>query len=220
MPVTTLLSRLRASRRGVAMMEFAMAAPLIITVGAMGIETANYVITVQRVNQLAMMASDNAGRVRTTMDEQDVNEIMLGMGFAGKEIQFGERGRLILSSLVSNNKAAPNAGFTFNWQRCFGARDVASNYGAEGYGANNAALANGISNGSNRVTPVSGSALMVAEIKYTYKPILATYLLGNRDLYAVQVFPVRERVNQTLSNTTNMSAAARRLCDAQHLSAT
>ena len=60
--------KLAGDRSGVAMVEFAFTAPIVLAMGMLGTETAYYVITHMQVSQVAMQVADNASRV----GEQDV----------------------------------------------------------------------------------------------------------------------------------------------------
>lgn len=217
---STRLGRILRDRSGVALIEFCLALPVLLTLTLTGVETANLAITVLRVNQLAMMASDNAGRVRSSIDEQDVNEIMAGIRFAGSGIDFGTNGRVIISSLEGNGQPSPKTGNKITWQRCFGAKNVTSSYGLAGAGANDASLIAGMGPAGNPIKPVPNSALIFAEIRYTYHPIVVSAFMADRELSAIQAFTVRDRALQTLTNTKSLPASAQRLCDAAHLSAT
>ncbi len=217
---STRLGRILRDRSGVALIEFCLALPVLLTLTLTGVETANLAITVLRVNQLAMMASDNAGRVRSSIDEQDVNEIMAGIRFAGSGIDFGTNGRVIISSLEGNGQPAPKTGNKITWQRCFGAKNVTSSYGLAGAGATDATLAAGMGPTGQKIPPVPNSALIFAEIRYTYHPIVVSAFMADRELSAIQAFTVRDRALQTLTNTKSLPASAQRLCDAAHLSAT
>ncbi|WP_240663118.1 pilus assembly protein [Sphingomonas sp. UV9] len=203
-----------------ALIEFCLALPVLLTITLTGVETANLAITVLRVNQLAMMASDNAGRVRSSIDEQDVNEIMAGIRFAGSGIEFGANGRVIISSLEGNGQTGTKAGNKITWQRCFGAKNVTSSYGLAGAGANDASLFFGMGPAGQKITPVPNSALIFAEVRYTYHPIVVSAFMADRELSAIQAFTVRDRAQQTLTNTKSLPASAQRLCDTAHLSAT
>lgn len=214
------LKRFRRDRSGVALIEFCLALPVLLTLTLTGIETANLAIAVLRVNQLAMMASDNAGRVRSSIDEQDVNEIMAGIRFAGSGIGFGANGRVIISSLEGNGQPSPRTGNKITWQRCFGAKNVTSSYGVQGAGTNDASLAAGMGPAAQKIVPVPNSALIFAEIRYTYRPVVVSAFMANQELSAIQAFTVRDRAQQTLTNTTSLPASAQRLCDTAHLSAT
>lgn len=212
--------RLRGDRSGIALTEFAFALPFLTIIVMAGVETANFAITVLRVNQLAMLAADNAARVRTSIDEQDMNEVMIGLRFAGQGIGFGQKGRVIISSLESNGYTDSRKGYKITWQRCFGARNVTSSYGVVGQGANNASLAAGMGPAGKKIEPVPGAALVFAEIRYTYSPAVASMFMDDMELTSLQSFTVRERASEALTNTTSMPDASKRLCDAAHLSAT
>ena len=121
-----LLRRLRRDERGVQLVEFAISLPVLLTLGLGGIEVANFAIASIRCSQIATMVADNAGRVRDSIDEADINETMIGAKEIGKGVKFAENGRIILSSLEQN--AAKN-GMWIRWQRCSGAKRVDSSYG-------------------------------------------------------------------------------------------
>lgn len=219
------VTRLWRDTSGLAMIEFAYALPLLVTVGLAGTEVVNLALVTLRINQMAMMAADNAARVRVSMDETDVNEIMIGMRFSGDSIKFGQQGRVIVSDMESNGLTGAAAGYKITWQRCFGAKDIASAYGSEGTGLTNAVLQYGVgpngpaTSATTGTVPVPNGAMVVAEVRYTYQPLIASMFMSSRELRAVQTFPVRERSGQALTNTTNMTTAAKRLCDTAHLSA-
>jgi Flp pilus assembly protein TadG len=227
----TTARKFASDRSGLALIEFAYALPLLMTVGLAGTEAANLALVTLRINQMAMLAADNAARVRISIDETDVNEVMVGMRFSGTSIKFGERGRVIISTIESNGQTAGNAGYKITWQRCFGSKNVASVYGAEGAGATNGTMKNGITTtgvaattaaaaNTGTIPPTTNGALIVAEVRYTYVPLVASMFMGNRELRAVQTFPVRDRAGQALTNSTNMGTTAKRLCDAAHLTTT
>jgi hypothetical protein len=131
-----------SDQRGVALTEFAIVAPVMLLLGLGGTELANYVMANLRVSQIAMSVADNAGRVRTTIDEADVTELMIGAMKMGDPISFPANGRIILSDLEqrttttgTNGKGAVTAtnpnGFRqwIRWQRCAGALSVTSSLG-------------------------------------------------------------------------------------------
>ena len=103
----TLMRGLRRHRSGVAMIEFALAAPLLMTAGLYGAETANQAITQMRLNQIAVMIADHASRVgensplaQAQVNESDINDVLYGAHLQGGHmLDFYEHGRVILSSL-------------------------------------------------------------------------------------------------------------------------
>ncbi|MCE3544244.1 pilus assembly protein, partial [Escherichia coli] len=54
---------LRSDTRGLALVEFAYALPLLLTLGVGGLETAHFMQASLRLSQIAMTVADNAGRV-------------------------------------------------------------------------------------------------------------------------------------------------------------
>lgn len=212
--------RLGGDRSGVAAIEFALSLLVLLPVALTGIEVANLAITTLRLNQLAMMVSDNVARYRGGIDEAQVDEVMTGVAFAGRAINFGQQGRVIVSTVESNGQTGAQAGYKITWQRCFGAKNVASSYGLEGAGATDSSMAAGIGPATNKVKPVDNSALIFAELRYTYRPIVGAGFMAPKELSSLQSFTVRDRSSQTLTNSMNMTDAQRRLCDLQHLSAT
>lgn len=130
------------NRRGVAMIEFALAAPVILFVGLGGVEVGNYVTANLRISQIAMAVADNAGRVRTTIDEADVTEIMIGAMKMGEPLSLASKGRIILSDLEQRTSTTGTGGKGpvsatnpngyrqwFRWQRCAGALAASSSTG-------------------------------------------------------------------------------------------
>lgn len=210
---------LSRDRSGVAMVEFTLSLLFLLPIALTGIETANLAVTTLRLNQLAMMASDNVARYRGGIDEAQVDEVMTGLAFAGRAINFGEQGRVIVSTVEPNGQTGTQAGYKITWQRCFGAKNVVSSYGLEGAGTTDSSLATGIGPPGNKVRPVDNSALIFAELRYTYKPLVGSAFMPTREMASLQSFTVRDRSSQTLTNTIQLSVAKRRLCDAQHLAA-
>ena len=66
MTIQAALRRFCDSRSGVAMTEFALALPLLLTAGLWGTETAYLSMVHMRVSQLAMHVADNGSRVGDT----------------------------------------------------------------------------------------------------------------------------------------------------------
>lgn len=203
-----LFARLRNDERGVQLVEFAISIPVLLTLGLGGIEVANYSIASIRCSQIAMSVADNAGRVRDSIDETDVNEIMIGAKQIGQGIRFGDNARIILSSVEPN--AAKN-GMWIRWQRCFGKKAVTSAYGAQDKGKTDASLP-AIGPAGNQITSASGTAVMFVEVIYDYQPIVSNRFLGGRTLTYLSAFNVRQRNDQVIKNASNLGASAISSC--------
>jgi len=205
-----LTARLRRDSRGMALTEFALSLPVLLVLGLGGLEVARYVLATERISQMAMLVADNAGRVRDSIDEIDVNEVMTGAALVGEPIDFAENGRIILSSLEQNS--AKN-GQWIRWQRCSGANMTASSYGPEGTGKNNSTL-QGFGPVGNRIAAASGTAVMAVEVFYDYRPIVPMPLVGlrHRQIHFEAAFNVRQRNDQVLKNSKSLPKAKTSSC--------
>jgi hypothetical protein len=206
------LASIFGDKSGLAMTEFALALPILVTLGLTGSETANLALANLKVSQIALMVADNAGRVRNSIDETDIDEVMIGARLAGQGIKFGSNGRIILSSLEPNGQTGLNAGQMIRWQRCFGSKTVTSSYGAEGDGTTDATLAAGMGPIGRKIQSSSNSAVMVVEVVYDYQPVVSNTIFGAQTIRDTVAFTVRERSVQTMTNTAGLTNAQKRLC--------
>jgi hypothetical protein len=213
--IRDVLTRARGIGRctsGVAIVEFALSLPLLIGTGVGGIEVSRFVAANMQVSQIALLVADNTGRVRGSIDESDIEEVMIGARTAGEAVDFGHNGRVILSSLEPNGLTGTSEGQMIRWQRCFGMKNKTSSYGIEGAGTTNATMATGMGPSGNKITAVSGSAVMFVEAFYEYEPLVMGDLISSTELHYTAAYTVRERATQTLSNLGNISAGNKRLC--------
>ncbi|MBX3561159.1 MAG: pilus assembly protein [Sphingomonas sp.] len=203
------LIRLRVCTSGLALTEFAFSLPILLGLGLLGLESANFAMAHLRVSNIAMMTADNAARVRESIDEADVIELLLGAKMSGSGIQFGQNGRIILSSLEIN---PGGTGQWIRWQRCDGLRSTASRYGGEGTGQNNASLQS-VGPPTNPIAAQPGTAVMMVEVVYNYQPIIPNSFLEGRQIRYESAFNVRQRNDQAMKNVGNIPAGQRRTCN-------
>lgn len=185
---------LRRDKRGMAMVEFALSLPLLMTLILVGLELTNYVLANHRVRQIAAMTADNASRLRSQMSEAYINQLFVGVQKAGAGMDFQTRGRVILSS-VQNNAAAN--GQWIRWQRCYGSLSRASKYGTQGKGQSDTSLPT-----INGLVAQPGSAIMYAEAEYQYKPLILSSFLNNRRIVHETAFIVRQRTDFSISGSS------------------
>ena len=170
-----------------------------------GLEIAQMAMTHMRLSQIAISVADNAGRVRTGIDESNIYEVFSGGNLIGKALSFEEKGRIVLSSLEPNGKPDSREGQTINWQRCFGSLDVSSRYGAEGDGANDNSLEEGLGKDGNKIQSADGTAVMFVEVTYHYTPLVSGIPGWGPQLIRYEsAFNVRERTNQDITNVQNL----------------
>lgn len=171
------LTRLWRDRRGLAMIEFALVAPVVLILGTCGLEMANYAIVRMRLSQMTVTAADNISRVGLDsglsvfqLTETDVNDTFGGVKVSGSTMNVLENGRVIISSLETN----ADGGQWIHWQRCKGVKAVAPQYGAEGTGATGTGFA-GMGPSSDPTkkvkSPSTSIAVVYVETFYDYQPL-------------------------------------------------
>ena len=203
------IRRLRSCRRGLALVEAAFALPILFLMIFGGLEIAHMAMSHLRVNQIAITVADNAGRVRTGIDESNIYEVFSGANLIGDTISFEDRGRIVLSSLEPNGKEGSSEGQKITWQRCFGDLDVEPRYGEQGDGAEDASLADGLGAEGNRIQSAEGTAVMFVEVTYRYTPLVAGIPGWGPQLVRYEsAFNVRERTNQNITNVQNLAVRA------------
>ncbi|MDJ0644093.1 MAG: hypothetical protein QNJ15_14870 [Erythrobacter sp.] len=196
-PIARKARRLRAlpqAKSGVAMVEFAFTAPIVLALGMLGSETAYYATTHMQVSQIAMQVADNASRVgeqdvlvARRVFEDDINEVFVGAEKLGERIDIFENGRVILSSLQQNS----DGGQWIQWQRCRGAKNHTSSYGVEGTGEFGTAF-QGMGEDGQKITASAGTAVMFVEIVYDYEALTPFDYLDGETLTYTAAFNVRD----------------------------
>ncbi len=207
------VNKLRGCESGVIIVEFAYVLPLFVILSFTGIEVSALAIANMRVSQIAMTVADNMSRVAESVPltapqlrEVDINDTLLGARIqGGAGLPLFENGRVIVSSLQQNAAGRQ----TIKWQRCKGLLNVVSEYGVEGATQPNAPATNGfqgMGTGTSRVQAEPNSAVIFVEVTYTYKPLVASSLIGPRTLRKEAAFYVRD--DRDLSQNYNPNPAS------------
>lgn len=210
-----MLGRLRRDDRGVALIEFAFSLPVLVILCMAGLECANLALAHLRVSQVAMLVADNAARVRTSIDEADVNEILTGADLSTASLKLKDNGRIFLSDLEPNGQTGSNEGQYIRWQRCWGSGGFTSSYGVANDGKANASMKDGMGPGttaSTKVKAASGTAVMFVEVAYNYQPLITSAIFGNKVIRYSSAFNVRERTDQAIKNAGGLATSATANC--------
>lgn len=193
------LRNLKQDVSGLAMVEFAFAAPLVLGMGMLGTDTAALVIAHLQVSQVAMQLADNASRVGDDSSlvarrvfESDIIDTLLGAEKLGENIGIYQQGRVIISSLQRN----ADGGQWIAWQRCRGAKNYNSSFGVEGAGATGTSFP-GMGVPGRYITASQGTAVMFVEVAYDYRSITPMNLFDNQQIVYTAAFNVRD--NRDLS---------------------
>lgn len=207
--ISKTLRKLKQDVSGLAMVEFAFAAPLVLSMGMLGTDTAFLVIAHLQVSQIAMQVADNASRVGENdslaarrVYESDIVDTLMGAEKLGENISIYQQGRVILSSLQQN----ASGGQWIAWQRCRGAKVFNSSYGAQGAGATGTSFP-GMGVPGRYITASSGTAVMFVEVAYDYRSVTPMNLFNNQQIVYTAAFNVRD--NRDLSQLYSGGPVAR-----------
>jgi Flp pilus assembly protein TadG len=203
------LTRLRAllrNRSGVAMTEFALGAPFLLTAGLWGAEEANYALVNMKVSQLAEHIADNASRIGDTSTlqnrriyESDINDVIYGAQVQAGKLGLYDNGRVTISSLEVEDGTDNQY---IHWQRCRGIKTVAPAYGEEGDNLGTA----GMGPSGEKVLAQTGDAVIFVEVNYTYQPLVSARFLGSLEINSIASFTVRD--NRDLSQIYQRDAGS------------
>ncbi len=209
------LSELRANTSGVALAEFAYTMPIVLSLGMMGAETANYAVTHMRISQVAMQVADNASRVGEAevlqlkrVFESDILDVMIGADRLSGGLDVMQNGRVILSSLQENAEG----GQEIRWQRCMGIANYTSSFGVEGDGETGTDFP-GMGESGREITAAPGTAVMFVEVVFDYDGVTPfnDFITGDTIRYT-SAFNIRDDrdLTQLYENTPAVQAAT---CD-------
>lgn len=224
----TQIGALRDDRSGLALIEFAMTLPLILTVGCWCAELSFLALTNLRISQYALNLADNASRVGidsgsgvTQLREADINDVFQGARLQGASIALGSNGRVTLTSL-ENTKQSYDTNYVqrIHWQRCFGTASgagydsaygpAATTDGSDNTQANDGvAVPLGIGDATPKVMAPQDTGVMVVEVSYTYKPLFGSLFVAPRVIRYVASMMVRDnRDYRQLYNPTPAATAS------------
>lgn len=214
------ISRLRAlralwdDRRGLALLEFALVLPVVLSLGAFGVEGATLAMANLRVSQVALNLADNASRVglasplaKTQLREVDVNDVLQAARLEGGGINLTTNGRITLSSLENIQQSYDTVPVQrIHWQRCAGLKagtGYDSTYGrttaaagGDATAGNAGTVSSGMGDSGAMVSAPPASGVMFVEVNYDYQPVFGSLfqsLFTTKRIHYVASFIVRDK---------------------------
>lgn len=201
------LRSLSRDRSGLAAVEFALTAPLVLTLFLAGAEVTNFAITKMRVSQVALHVADNASRIGTNsllsdvqISEAQINDLFIGAALQAGSLDLKQNARIILSSLEP--VATPNTTkkFKIRWQRCYGDKAWLSSWGNV-----DGAQIDGMGPTGQKVTAPDDAAVMFVEVAYDYHPLISSKLVTNTLIKDIAAMTVRDQRDYDKNGTRGSS---------------
>ena len=172
------MQRFALAQHGIAMVELALALPLLMTLFYGTVEVTRYVLITQKVEKLAHSVADMTAQ-SATASAASLNQVMAAASDIMSPYTVGSNGRIIISSLY----------------RAPGTVDPKINWRYEGGGTLIAASALGLV----AATPTMPSAftfderenIISAEVYYRFSPLISSQFFGTTTIYRVAFYKPR-----------------------------
>jgi hypothetical protein len=174
--ILPVLHGIRRNIAGVSVVELALMLPVLVMIGAGGIELTNYVLANQKIERIASITADNLARNTLAPSEQSFADTFAAVERIAAPFGFDRNGRIIMTGVIGvaqNGTIVPKV----VWQRCSGQlRGVTSEFGSEAPDparwaeGPNVVLPNNIAILQNQMIVISEAALR-------YEPMIAVAAL-------------------------------------------
>lgn len=166
------LRRLRRDRSGVSVVEFALMLPMLILIGAGGLEFINLVLANQKIERIASITADNVARNTLAPSERSFVDTFAGVDEIAQPFNFPADGRIIMTGVIGTTVNGSIVGKVV-WQRCTGSlAGITSTVGSPP--ANPSLWADG-PNATlpNNITLLQNQLVVVSEVAYRYRPMIS-----------------------------------------------
>ena len=179
---------------GLAAVEFALTAPIILAMFLAGAELTNFAITKLRVSQIALHVADNASRIGSNslltapqITETQINDLLVGANLQAGGLSLSTRGRVIISSLEPVANPNTTNRYRIRWQRCYGGKSFTSSYGVQG----DTNKTNMGPTGQAVTAPETGGVMFV-ELAYDYTPLFSSRFVPTTVIKDIAAMTVRD----------------------------
>lgn len=170
------IQRLASDCRGAAAVELALIAPVLVALMLSGVEISRFILLNQKIERVSVTMADLTSQAES-LTEADLDGLFQVSGHVMAPFDLMTDGQVIISSI--NAKDGNPA--VISWQRSFGVLANASGFGGEG-GA--PTFTGGFSVNDNE-------SLIVAEVYYTYEPLVISGVIDPVTLYNASYFQPR-----------------------------
>lgn len=213
-----MLCRFGQDRRGVTLVEFAYAMPILLAIGFGGAEVANLGITHMRLSQVTLTAADNASRLGSNtplnvrqLFESDLNDVLAAADRQARGMNLYGNGRVIVSSVQKDQQGRQ----WIAWQRCRGLkRTFNSRFGPQDTRSANATSdLTGFQTSGRSIHAPTGGAVIIVEVAYDYRPVTGSFYksVGSNQLTSEAFFTVRD--NRDLTQVYRAPGTPQALCN-------
>jgi len=204
------MRQLCADAQGVSIIEFALMLPLLILIGATGLEMINYVLANQKIERIASITADNIARNTLRPSERSFVDSFAAVNDIGKPFDVLADGRVIITGVVGVQEAGRVVGKVV-WQRCSGGLPGRrSRVGSQP--ADPGRWAEGpTATLPNNIPLLQNQMVVVSEVSYRYTPLVSLAQLqgftGSDIINQTSVFVARGQVFTSITPVTGVTPA-------------
>jgi hypothetical protein len=204
------LRQLRRDTQGVSIIEFALMLPMLIMVGAGGLELINYVLANQKLERIASITADNVARNTLAPSEGSFVDTFAGVEEIAEPFDFDADGRVILTGVIGVPESGTIVGKVV-WQRCSGQlAGITSMVGKQAadpdqWGSGDDAVL------PNNIAILQNQLVVVSEVAYRYQPMISLAQLPSSNTTGIirqqSIFVSRGQAFPYVTPTPGLTAA-------------
>jgi len=171
-----IISKLLKSECGVAAVEFALGLPLLILLLFGSVEVTRSVLITQKLERVSATLSDVVSQSQSATSTQ-LGQIITAAGQLMLPYDFASDGYAIISSVSKTGTNAP----VINWQYKSAGTIQTSHIGVSG----------GVATMPANFTMVDKDTVIVTEVFFNYRPLFASIIYNNGQLYRYSIYKPR-----------------------------
>lgn len=175
MRIISLFRCLASDRRGNFTIEFALIMPMLLVLLVSGIEFTRYVLVNQKVERTSASLADLVAQ-STVMSESGMDNLFEAAQYTMKPFDLESAGQLIVTSVEADN-GPPR----IRWQRSYGARSEASQFGRQGT----------VANLPKELVVRNGENVILCEAFFLYAPMIGQGLIAETTVRRFAAFRPR-----------------------------
>lgn len=172
------LHKARSAKSGMAVVEFALILPVLMTMFYGCIEVTRFILISQKVEKMAHSAADVTAQAKIVTGSS-MNQLLAATGDIMEPFDTGTNSRIMISSLY---RAAGAANATVSWRHCGGGSMVATSH--LGNVGTTPAMPGGF-------TFNERENVIAAEVFYQFSPLISSRFYGTTTIYRAAFYKPR-----------------------------
>jgi len=186
--------RLQKNQKGIALIEFAIAAPVLTALLMSTIDLTVYLVAHQRIARSAYTMSNLMTQMDQGLTEAQVSDMMLALNQVSSPFDVSTDGVATITAIIGQGLDGQAAdSYSVAWQRCYGVKPSGSKFGTAG-------TAVAIGDFPDNTIVTTSQILVVTEVDYTFTPILGFLPLGGQIEYDAYFRPRRGTIENIIGN--------------------